>query len=193
MRFSLLLRLGIQTDLDATAEIHRFCFRSYEWIVGGDTASRFDGIAHGALLSRARRRIEDKDFLGLVRSFRKARVLSQRGTRQEPTSGTPQGGIPSPPMVNIAPSVLDAHLIKLSRYADDFVVLVAGTKSHAEDFLGKVANILVPKGLRLSGVKTGMTHISRGFDFFGFRLQKRTTPGKTAERIHSWPSTKALV
>lgn len=47
-------------------------------------------------------------------------------------------------------------------------------------------------GLRLSETKTVVTHISRGFDFLGFRIQKRRKPGSAVEYVYTWPSKQAL-
>lgn len=56
-----------------------------------------------------RDRIGDKRVLGLVKAFLKAGVLSEEGLNRETTTGTPQGGILSPLLANIALSVLDEH------------------------------------------------------------------------------------
>ena len=98
----------------------------------------FDEIDHAALLGRVRRRIADKRVLTLVKAFLKAGILSQDGAMRDTITGTPQGGILSPLLANIALGVLDEHLagrqtttraqrrrgqpsIRLIRYADDCV------------------------------------------------------------------------
>jgi Reverse transcriptase (RNA-dependent DNA polymerase) len=63
------------------------------------------------------------------------------------------------------------------RYADDFVVLVAGTRAHADTLRDEVAAVLRPMGLRLSEEKTTIAHIDEGFDFLGFRIQRRRQRG----------------
>ena len=98
-----------------------------------------------------RHRVGDKRVLGLVKAFLKAGILSEDGELRETDTGTPQGGILSPLLSNIALSVLDEHFAKaweemgnsdarkrrrrkglanyrLVRFADDWVVMVAGTK-----------------------------------------------------------------
>ena len=105
-------------------------------------------------MERLRGRIGDKRILGLVKAFLKAGLLDTEATRDTHT-GTPQGGILSPLLANIALSVLDDHFdaqwaahgngsarrshrqrggatYRLVRYADDFVVLVLGERGHAE-------------------------------------------------------------
>jgi RNA-directed DNA polymerase len=151
---------------DAIAEIHQFCSRSYEWVVEGDIRACFDEIDHAALLDRVRRRIGDKHVLRLVKAFCKAGVLTEQSVLQESTSGTPQGGILSP--------------------------LVAGTEAAAYDLRDQAGVTLTPMGLHLSETKTAITHISRGFDFLGFRIQKRRKPGPVGARIYTWPRKESL-
>ncbi|MFT3874086.1 MAG: group II intron maturase-specific domain-containing protein [Nocardioides sp.] len=62
--------------------------------------------------------------------------------------------------------------MKLVRYADHF--LVHGAPADAEPLFGEVAAVLEPVGLRLSEEKTQLTHIDDGFDFLGWRIQRRT-------------------
>ena len=64
--------------------------------------------------------------------------------------------------------------MKLIRYADDFVVLVHGSRDDAQALFGEVATVLTPMGLRLSEDKTHLTHVDDGFDFLGWRIQRRT-------------------
>src|SRR6266542_2689630 len=96
---------------DAIAEVHFFCSRSYEWVLEGDITSCFDEIDHQALMDRVRGRIGDKRVLALVKAFLKAGVLSEDGAERDQVTGTPQGGILSPLLANIALSVLDEHFV----------------------------------------------------------------------------------
>ena len=98
------------------------------------------------------------------------------------------GGVLSPLLANIALAVLDEHftrkwealgpewrrvkhrraggpVMRLVRYADDFVVMVAGARGDAEALWDEVAAVLAPMGLRLSEAKTRVCHIDEGFDF----------------------------
>jgi RNA-directed DNA polymerase len=54
-------------------------------------------VSHAALLGRVRARVKDKRVLGLVRAFLKAGILTELGERQDTHTGTPQGGILTPP------------------------------------------------------------------------------------------------
>jgi len=91
------------------AEVHHFASRSYEWIVEGDIKACFDEISHPALMDRVRNRIGDKRVLALVKAFLKAGILCEDGTESDTDTGTPQGGILSPVLANVALSVLDEH------------------------------------------------------------------------------------
>jgi RNA-directed DNA polymerase len=201
---------------DAIAEIHQFTSRSYEWVLEGDIEACFDMIDHPALMDRVRSRVGDKRVLAVVKAFLHAGVLGEDGIMRDTTTGTPQGGILSPLLANIALSVLDEHFAeawradsgstyqrtkrrraglanyRIVRYADDFVVLVAGTKAHTEALREDVARVLAPMGLRLSEAKTKVCHIDEGFDFLGFRIQRRLKRGTTKRVVYTYPSKKAL-
>jgi RNA-directed DNA polymerase len=99
---------------DAVAEVRYLASRprSYEWIVEGDIKACFDEISHCALLERVRARVGDKRVLALVRAFLKAGILTEGGSLQETSAGTPQGSILSPLLSNVALSVLDEHIAR---------------------------------------------------------------------------------
>jgi len=201
---------------DAIAEIHQFASRSYEWVLEGDIEACFDMIDHTALTDRVRHRVGDKRVLGLVKAFLRAGILSEDGHLRNTATGTPQGGILSPLLANIALSVLDEHFVqawqtvsgtdnqrtkrrrsglanyRIVRYADDFVVLVAGTEAHAQALREEVAAVLTPMGLRLSEAKTRVCHIDQGFDFLGFRIQRKRKRGTNKRVVYTYPSKKAL-
>jgi RNA-directed DNA polymerase len=201
---------------DAIAEIHQFTSRSYEWVLEGDIEACFDNIDHAALLGRVRRRVGDKRVLALVKAFLKAGILGEDGFLRNTSTGTPQGGIVSPLLANIALSVLDDHFAgawqamgvtsyqrwkrrqaglptyRLVRFADDFVVLVSGSRADAEALQDDVAQVLAPMGLRLSEAKTRVSHIDEGLDFLGFRIQRRRKRGTTQRVVYTYPSKKAL-
>ena len=201
---------------DAIEEIRHFSRLSYEWVLEADIASCFDEISHVGLQDRVRDRVADKRVLGLVKAFLIAGILSEDGAVRGSKTGTPQGGILSPLLANIALSVLDEHfaeawetsmgsnpdrvrrrrrglpMYRLVRYADDFVVLVSGTQAQADALKAEVAAVLSPIGLRLSEEKTGVCHIDEGFEFLGFRIQRQRKRGSNKVFIYSWPRRKAL-
>ncbi|HWX44540.1 MAG TPA: reverse transcriptase domain-containing protein [Solirubrobacteraceae bacterium] len=92
---------------DAIAEIHRFTTPGYEWVVEADIEACFDQLAHSQILGEVRRRVADKRALVLIRSFLRAAVMSETSRLERTVTGTPQGGIISPLLVNIALSALD--------------------------------------------------------------------------------------
>ncbi len=95
---------------DAIAEVRHFSSRSYEWILEADIQACFDELSHPAILGQVRRRVVDKRVLALIKAFMKAGILTEQGTLERTITGTPQGGILSPLMANVALSVLDQHL-----------------------------------------------------------------------------------
>jgi len=96
---------------DAIAEIHHFGTRGYRWVLDADIEACFDSISHTALMVRVRARVKDKSVLALVKSFLKAGILTELGDRRDTLTGTPQGGILSPLLANIALSALDEHVM----------------------------------------------------------------------------------
>ena len=52
--------------------------------------------------------------------------------------------------------------------------------------------MLRPMGLRLSEEKTTVVHIDEGFDFLGFRIQRKRKRGTNKLVVYTWPSKKAL-
>ena len=201
---------------DAVAETRMLASHSYEWMVEGDIEACFDTISHPALTDRVRGRVADKRVLTLVKAFLHAGVLTETGALRNTHTGTPQGGILSPLLANIALSVLDEHLAsrpggpdtspdrrrgrlrrgqpnyRLVRYADDFLVLVSGTRAHAEDMRAEVAAVLAPMGLRLSMTKTRITHIDQGLDFLGWRIQRHRKRGTDRCYVYTYPAKRAL-
>ena len=72
----------------------------------------FDTIDHTALLGRVRRRVGDKRS-GAGEGILQVRILTELGEQQETRTGTPQGGILSPLLSNIALSVLDDYYVEV--------------------------------------------------------------------------------
>lgn len=121
----------------------------YQWVIEGDIKGCFDNISHHGLMRRIRKRIGDSKLNRLLLAFLKSGVMSKEQFFRTET-GTPQGGILSPLLANIALSVLDerydeflrpkgnetavmrrgrlknkGHIVKVPmRYADDFLILL---------------------------------------------------------------------
>ncbi len=86
----------------------------------------------------------------------------------------------------------ECEALRLVRFADDFVVLVSGTRAHAEALRREVAQVLAPIGLRLSEAKTRVCHIDEGFDFLSFRLQRKRKRGSHKRYVYTFISPKAI-
>ena len=96
---------------DAIAEIHFYGTRGYRWVLDADIEAAFDNVSHSAVMDRVRARVKDKRVLALVKAFLKAGVLTEIGEHRDTLTGTPQGGILSPLIFNIAMTALDEHLM----------------------------------------------------------------------------------
>jgi len=201
---------------DAIAEIQLFATQGYTWVLEADIRACFDEIGHVPLMGRLRARITDKRVLALVKAFLKAGVMTADGDREEAYAGTPQGGILSPLLANIALSALDDHFTRqwqaqmgtrwqrekrrrqglgtwrLVRYADDFVVMVNGTRAHAEALREETAAVLAPLGLRLAEEKTRVVCIDEGFDFLSFTIRRMRKRGTAKHYVYTIPSRKAI-
>jgi RNA-directed DNA polymerase len=201
---------------DAVAEIRHFTARKYEWVVEGDITACFDEISHPALMGRVRKRVGDKRILALVKAFLKAGILSEDKILRATGTGTPQGSILSPLLSNVALSVLDEYIdqapggpgisreqrlrrrrnglsnYRLIRYADDWCLVVSGTRADAEALREEIAIVLSSMGLRLSQEKTLITHIGEGLDFLGWRIQRHRKRGTNKHFVYIYPAKKAL-
>lgn len=203
---------------DAIAEIHLFGTQRYWWVLDADIEACFDRIDHTALLGRVRSRVKDKRVLALVRAFLKAGIMTELGEFEETRTGTPQGGILSPLLANVALSVLDEHLHapwqpggsmhtgpqrsgrvkrgkanhRLVRYADDFVVMVNGTREDVQALQEQVVEVLAPLGLTLSPAKTKVVNLHDGFDFLGFRIQRRRKRGTDQWHVYTFIADRPI-
>jgi RNA-directed DNA polymerase len=203
---------------DAIAEIHHLASEpaNYRWVCEADIKACFDEISHTALMDRLRVRIKDKRICTLVKAFLKSGVMTELGDREETPAGTPQGGILSPLLANVALSALDDHFSRiwrqemgtawqrrkrrkrgqgnyqLIRYADDFVLMVSGERHHAEALREEVTAVLAPMGLRLAPEKTRVVHIDEGFDFLGHHIRRMRKRGTQKHYVYTRPSRKAI-
>ena len=121
--------------------------------------------------------VADGKILTLVERFLKAGVMED-GVWQPTTVGTPQGGVLSPLLANIALNFLDWHLDSLGyrfvRYADDLVVLCRSDRQ-AQEARTVVEQFLTNRlSLQLSDEKTKVTTFKQGFSFLGFDLKSQS-------------------
>ena len=153
---------------------------SPEWILEGDIRGCFDNFSHSWFLENIPM---DKEIL---RKWLEAGYIDE-GTLFESRAGTPQGGIISPVIANMALDGLEAAVyasvgisklartkaqLNVVRYADDFVVTGASREVLALKVLPAVRQFMAARGLELSEEKTRITHIATGFDFLGQNVRK---------------------
>ena len=170
----------------------------YNYVIEGDIKGCFDAIDHHVLMERIRLRVSDRKVLTLIKVFLKAGVMVE-GTVRHPVTGSPQGGMLSPLLANVYLTALDARygrwsirprehpqnaadrrfydrrrnrpIFLMVRYADDFVILVCGTKDQAEAEKQRLAAFLKTElRMDLSNEKTKITDVREGFDFLGYRV-----------------------
>jgi RNA-directed DNA polymerase len=174
-----------------------------KWVLDADIAGAFDNINHDFLL-RALGGFPGRE---LVRQWLKAGVMED-GAFHATELGTPQGGVISPLLLNIALHGMEPALGSrydrrgrlvgeraVVRYADDFVVFCA-SKEDAE----RVRDEMLPpwlgeRGLALSADKTRIVHLTEGFDFLGFNVRHYHAPrtARTGLKLLIRPSKKAVV
>jgi RNA-directed DNA polymerase len=156
------------------------------WIVDADIKGCFDNINHEYLLNT----IGVFPAKELLRQWLKAGYV-EYGELHETRTGTPQGGVISPLLANIAlhgmEAVLDAkpgmegqpsHASRaVVRYADDFVILCR-TEEDAHQAQDIIARWLTERGLQLSTEKTRVVNLKDGFDFLGFNVRMYPTRQK---------------
>ncbi len=209
-----LFALGLKPIAETSGDKHSYGFRekrslhdaakqafillaqkvSAPWILEADIKACFDCISHEWLLQH----------IPLPK-----RILSQwlksgyidRKTRYETQDGTPQGGIISPILCNMALDGLEKLVvpqkrgssrskIHVIRYADDFIITSQSPDILEKEIRPKVEAFLAERGLQLSEEKTRLSHINDGFDFLGFNFRKYKSTllvqpkgGKTAELV----------
>ena len=90
--------------------------------------------------------------------------------------GTPQGGVVSPLLANIALNGIESiHFSKVDgrwyepsiRYADDMVIIIR-REDNATEILERISQFLAPRGMKISEIKTLVTARADGFDFLGW-------------------------
>ena len=161
---------------DAVEKVLELGRQGYRWVLDADISGFFDNLSHRAVMRELADVVADGNILRLVEKFLRAGVM-EGGKRQPTRVGTPQGGVASPLLANIALNVLDWHLerhgLRFVRYADDFVVLCA-SEEQAKEALAMVQQLLTDRlGLSLSPEKTKVTRFHEGFTFLGFDIKSR--------------------
>ena len=179
-----------------------------KWVLDADIKGAFDNIDHEKLL----------DLIGnfpareLIRQWLKAGYLED-GVFHDTEAGTPQGGVISPLLANIAfhgmeealgvrywlkktktyATELNPKSVGLVRYADDFVVF-CHTQEAAEQAREKLKVWFAERGLTFSEEKTRIVHLTEGFDFLGFNVrQYEVRDSKSGFRLLIKPSKKSVL
>ena len=133
-----------------------------------DIEKCFDRISHKAILDR----VIAPEFI--LRGLRKC---LKAGTNPKfPEQGTPQGGVVSPLLANIALNGIES-LGQSIRYADDMVFILKPGEN-AGQLLGLVEEFLAARGMNVSPLKTKVTASTDGFDFLGWHFYVQKGNGK---------------
>lgn len=162
------------------------------WILDADIEGAFDHIAHQHIIKS----IGNFPGKAWIKSWLKSGIMEQ-GKYTPTQSGTPQGGVISPLLLNISLHGLEQQLginytksgnlkqnspYRLVRYADDFVVM-AKNKIACEHASERITTYLAERGLGLSKEKTQIRHIEEGVDFLGVNIRARTRKGKKCGKV----------
>ena len=154
---------------------------SAQWVLEGDIKGCFDHISHDWLIAHVPM---DK---AILKKWLKAGFM-ESGSWNPTEAGTPQGGIISPVLANMAldglEEVLESHFgrkntkasyktkVNYVRYADDFIITGISQELLENEVLPTVEAFMAERGLTLSKEKTLITHIEQGFDFLGQNVRK---------------------
>jgi RNA-directed DNA polymerase len=154
-----------------------------KWVVDADIKGAFDNISHATLMNL----VEGFPAKELVKQWLQAGYLEE-GVFHDTESGTPQGGVISPLLANIAFHGMEEALgvrydkkgqiigkRALVRYADDFVIFCE-SEEDAVKAKAEIAAWLETRGLALSPEKTKIRYLSEGFDFLGFNVRQYPAP-----------------
>ena len=185
---------------DAIVAIHTTASRQDAkrlWALDADLEAAFDRLSHDHILAS----LGTFPARGLVRRWLKAGVIED-GRFAPSGEGTPQGGVISPCLMNVAlHGMEEAAGVRyweggtlraapgtpvLVRYADD-VLALCHTREQAEHVKQRLARWLEPRGLVFNEAKTRITHLDQGVDFLGFEIRRYrgkllTKPSKDALR-----------
>jgi RNA-directed DNA polymerase len=177
------------------------------WVLDADIKGAFDNIDHGKLLEL----IGNFPARGIVREWLKAGYLED-GAYHDTKSGTPQGGVISPLLANIAfhgmeevlgiryrilknrsyASELHPKSPGLVRYADDFVVF-CHTQEEAEQAKRTLETWFHERGLTFSPEKTRIVNLDEGFDFLGFNVrQYKVSDSQSGYRLLIKPNRDSM-
>jgi RNA-directed DNA polymerase len=177
------------------------------WVLDADIKGAFDNIDHDKLMSL----IGNFPARELIHQWLKAGYL-EGGVFYDTEAGTPQGGVISPLLANIAfhgmeealgvrfkflknrkhATELHTKSVGLVRYADDFVVF-CHTQEEAEKAKSKLKDWFAERGLTFSEEKTRIVNLDEGFNFLGFNVrQYKVSNSKTGYKLLIKPSKDSV-
>lgn len=172
-----------RSTADAILNVHSTFSRAgaAQWVLDLDIKGCFDNISHQWLIDHIPM---DKVIL---RKWLKAGVVDMKQL-QATTAGTPQGGIISPTLANMALDGLEAELaqefgakasklsrrnkVYLTRYADDMIISGTSKELLVNHVQPMIEKFLAVRGLELSQEKTQIVNIHQGFDFLGWQVKR---------------------
>ena len=149
----------------------------FRYVIDADIKGCFDNIKHDHIIETLNNWAVPKWATENINRILKTKIF-HNGEIYDSKSGTPQGGVISPLLANVALTTLD-NLCKtigrtnpIVRYADDFVITTK-SHNHALEIKETIKEHLLEKvGLNLSEEKTEIRHITDGFNFLGFNFRK---------------------
>jgi len=171
---------GCQDAIQAVFEVAKGTSPKRPWVLDADLAGAFDRITHDHILNQ----LGMFPARGMIRAWLKAGVV-ENGRLHRTEEGTPQGGVVSPVLLNIALDGMEQAIgvrylsngsIRVDspaviRYADDFVVH-CHTRQDALEIKAKLAKWLAPRGLAFNEDKTRVVSLADGLDFLGFNVRR---------------------
>lgn len=155
-----------------------------QFILEGDIKGCFDNINHEHIVNQLIEWQVPEWAIRTITKILKSDIF-HNGEVYDSERGTPQGGVISPLLANVALTAFDNYCVRygrysnpIVRYADDFVI-VCKSEKQAKSIKSEIADFLHTKiGLTLSEEKTKITHIKKGFDFLGFNFRKYRKGGR---------------
>jgi RNA-directed DNA polymerase len=160
------------------------------WVLDADIKGAFDNISHEYLLKQ----LEDFPQRELIHQWLKAGYV-EIGSYHPTEAGTPQGGVISPLLANIALHGMEEALVikynpdgrnrsgrAVVRYADDFVVFCK-TEEDANKAKEILTGWLTERGLQFSEEKTRIVNLSEGFDFLSVNVKQYEVKNRKSDRV----------
>jgi RNA-directed DNA polymerase len=190
---------GCHDAIEAIFQVAKGKNPARQWVLDADLTAAFDRIDHDRLLATVGEFPARERLAGWLRAG-----VVENGLLAPTEAGTPQGGVVSPLLLNVAlhgmetaagvrydrcgpkAAAVRRNFPVLIRYADDLVTF-CHSRQEAEQIKARLAAWLTPRGLTFNEDKTRIVHLDEGFDFLGFTVRRYSgtlliTPSKAAVR-----------